>query len=49
MALLGATLGGWLGWVLGERLGLMAAFTLSTIGTGFGLYFANRVSRSYLG
>jgi hypothetical protein len=41
-------LGGWLGWALGSRIGFFGAFVLSTIGTGVGLYFAIRVTRSLL-
>ncbi|HEU4558555.1 MAG TPA: hypothetical protein VFS20_11930 [Longimicrobium sp.] len=46
--LIGATLGGWLGWVLGERLGIMAAVMLSAVGTGSGVYLAHRIIRDHL-
>jgi hypothetical protein len=42
------SLGGWLGWALGSRVSFFAAFVLSTIGTGVGLYFAIRVTRSLM-
>jgi hypothetical protein len=42
LALVGVTLGGALGWRLGAPLGLFAAFLLSTIGSGVGLYAARR-------
>ncbi len=41
-------LGGWIGWGLGERLGTMAAFFLSLVGTAGGVYAARRITRSYL-
>jgi outer membrane lipoprotein SlyB len=46
--LIGATLGGWLGWAVGERFGIMAAVMLSAVGTGLGIYLAHRVIRDYL-
>ena len=47
--LVGATVGGWVGWVAVERLGLMAAFLGSVVGTAAGVYAAGRVSRRFLG
>ncbi|HEX6749176.1 MAG TPA: hypothetical protein VF092_17905 [Longimicrobium sp.] len=44
---IGASLGGWLGWVLGERMGIMAAVLLSAVGTGVGIYAAHRIIRDY--
>lgn len=43
---IGASVGGALGWWLGERVGLMTAFFVSTVGTGAGIYFARRWVRS---
>ena len=48
LGMIGASLGGWLGWALGERFGIMAAFFLSLVGTAAGLWGANRVKRHYL-
>ena len=45
--LIGATVGGWLGWALGERFGIMAAAMLSAVGTGVGIYLAYRIIRDY--
>ncbi len=42
IVLVGATAGGWLGWWLGERFGLMTAFLVSLVGTAAGVYFARR-------
>jgi len=46
---IGATLGGALGWWLGERLGIMAAWFLSAVGTAFGLYWGRKIGRDGLG
>jgi hypothetical protein len=35
--------GGWIGWWLGDHVGLMTAFILSMVGTGFGMYFGRRL------
>jgi len=42
-----STLGGWMGWALGDRFGIMAAFLLSLVGTAIGVYFARRINRMY--
>lgn len=42
IVLIGATAGGALGWWIGSRFGIMAAFALSVIGTAAGVYFARR-------
>ncbi len=48
-ALIGATVGGAVGWWLGARVGFMTAFVLSLVGTGFGMYAGGRIAREYLG
>lgn len=45
LAFLGATVGGALGWWLGERIGLMTAFLVSILGTAVGVYFGRRLAR----
>ena len=45
--LLGMTVGGWLGWAIGERISFFAAVILGIVGTGLGLYAARRVIRDY--
>ena len=47
LGLIGATIGGWLGWALAERFGLMAAFFTSIVGTALGVYAANRLTRRW--
>ncbi len=34
---------GWLGWLIGDKFGLMTALFLSMIGTGLGMYFGRRL------
>jgi hypothetical protein len=49
LGFLGATVLGAIGWWIGDRVGLMTAFILSTIATGIGLYAGRRIARDYLG
>jgi hypothetical protein len=44
---LGLTIGGWGGWILGERISLVAALLLSLVGTAAGLYVGRRLARDY--
>lgn len=48
LSLMLVSLGGWLGWWLGARAGMMTAFVLSMIGVGLGLYAARLLARHYL-
>ena len=48
LALVGATVGGALGWWLGARIGTMTAFFLSILGTAAGVYLGAQVARTYL-
>ena len=45
--LLGATVGGWVGWVVGAPMGTIAAFMLSMVGTGVGMYAGIRLAMHY--
>jgi len=45
---IGMTIGGWLGWALGSPVSIFTAFIVSIVGTGVGLYAAQRVSRALL-
>ena len=47
-SLVGATVGSALGWWLGEHVGLMTAFLISTVGTGTGLCLGRRIADTYL-
>ena len=46
--LLAASVGGWIGWWLGEAGGIFVAFVLSMIGTGIGMYAGIRFVREYM-
>jgi hypothetical protein len=48
LGFIGATIGGTIGWWLGERVGLMTAFMISIVGTGLGMYAARRLFSDYL-
>jgi hypothetical protein len=45
--LLGATIGGAIGWWLGAFAGTLTAVILSAIGTGAGIYLARRLATEY--
>ena len=47
LIIVGASVGGWLGWSLGEGFGLFTGFILSTIGSGVGWILALKVIRAY--
>jgi hypothetical protein len=47
LMLLGATLGGAAGWWAGARFGVMTAFIVSTILSGFGMYYARKWALNY--
>jgi hypothetical protein len=44
---LGATIGSYAGWYLGAPVGFMTAFSLSMVGTAFGIYAGRRVAQHY--
>ena len=46
--LVGATVGSAIGWWLGEPVGLMTAFFISTVGTGAGFYCGRQIAATYL-
>jgi hypothetical protein len=48
-AFVGSTIGGYIGWALGDRIGLMTAFILSMLGTGLGMYYGAKIAREYEG
>lgn len=45
--LVGAIIGGWLGWYAGALVSLPVAFLLSMIGTGIGMYVGIRAAQNY--
>ncbi|HZI21693.1 MAG TPA: hypothetical protein VFD76_04230 [Gemmatimonadales bacterium] len=46
LMLVGASLGGAIGWWLGAHVGIMTAFVVSTVGTGVGVYAGRRIADS---
>ena len=48
-AIIGATLGGAIGWWLGAHVGTMTAFFVSMVGTGAGMYAGRCVASAMLG
>ena len=47
LAFFGMTVGGWIGWAVGAPMGMFAAFILSIVGTGVGLYLGRKVANDY--
>ncbi len=43
-----ATITGSIGWWIGSGLGIMTAFIISTIATGFGAYYGRKFARNIL-
>ena len=46
--LIGMTIGGWIGWEIGMIVSLFTAFIVGMVGTGIGLYVAQRAARRLL-
>ena len=46
--LVGMSVSGWFGWVLGSQISFFTAFIVSVVGTGVGLYFTQRTLRRFL-
>jgi hypothetical protein len=44
LGFVGATLGGAVGWWIGDQVGMMTAFIVSIVGTGVGIYLGKRVA-----
>lgn len=49
LALVGSIVGSYIGWFVGRPVGLMTAFMLSMVGTGFGIWAGRRAADSLLG
>jgi uncharacterized membrane protein YeaQ/YmgE (transglycosylase-associated protein family) len=47
-AFVGAAVGGWIGWALGEYGGTMTAYMLSVVGTAVGVYVGRRAADAVL-
>ena len=48
LGFVGGTIGSSVGWWAGAHLGVMSAFMASTVGTGLGIYAAQRFAAVYL-
>jgi hypothetical protein len=48
LVMVGATVGGSIGWWAGSGVGIMTAFLLSVVGTAAGIYAAIKVYENYL-
>ena len=46
--LLGMTIGGWIGWEIGALVSFFTAFIIGMIGTGLGLFAAQRATKRLL-
>jgi hypothetical protein len=47
LGLVGAFLGGWLGWYAGAMVSPTVAFLVSAVASGFGMYIGIRVAQNY--
>ena len=47
LGMVGATLGGYVGWAIGAPVSMMLAFMLSMVGTGVGMYVGYRIAMHY--
>ena len=45
---IGLNVGGYVGWVLGEHIGIMTAFLVSGLGSALGIYAGWKFAREYL-
>ena len=43
-----AFIGSWIGWAIGNMVGMMTAFLLSIIFAGVGMYIGRRISQEFL-
>jgi hypothetical protein len=48
LGLVGAALAGAVGWWLGESMGLVGAYLLSTLASGVGFYYGRRLATELL-
>ena len=46
--LIGMSVGGWLGWVVGAPISFFTAFLVGIVGTGAGLYAVRRLTKGML-
>lgn len=49
LSLAGTTLGGWIGWALGQHFGTFTAYLLSVVCSAVALFYCRRLTRDLLG
>jgi hypothetical protein len=42
------SIGGWIGWWIGEHFGIMSAYLLSVAGSAAGLYFGKKIMTNFM-
>ncbi len=42
-AIVGSSIGGWIGWTLGQHVGFMTAWVVSVVGSAGGVYYGRRL------
>jgi hypothetical protein len=47
LVLIAGSIGGAVGWWLGDRLGIFGAYMLSVVGTAAAMYYTRRLTRTY--
>jgi hypothetical protein len=48
-AIVGSSIGGWIGWVVGMKIGFMTGYFLSVGGTAAGVFYGRRLYDVLLG
>lgn len=48
IVIIGSTLTGTIGWVVGKSFGIMTAWMLSVVGTAVGVYYSRKWATEYL-
>ena len=49
IVLIGISIGGGVGWWLGSLIGFTTAIILSSIGSGFGLFYTRKILKDHMG
>ena len=48
LIILSISIGGWIGWWIGEHVSIMTAYFLGVLGSAAGLYFGRKLMSNYL-
>jgi hypothetical protein len=49
LSVVGMSLGGWIGWALGQRFGVFTSYLLSVVFSAIALYYCRRLTRDLIG